>query len=61
MAGNDWTFDGVRVVRAGELDRNTPQTPGMDRAASITHAKVSASKISAGTVHIHPGDVHPKA
>jgi hypothetical protein len=24
----NWKFDGVRVVRAGELDINTPQTPG---------------------------------
>ena len=51
----DWKYDGVRVVRAGELDSNTAQTPGMDRAAAITHAKVGASKIWAGTVHIHPG------
>jgi uncharacterized RmlC-like cupin family protein len=51
----DWKYDGVRVVRAGELDGNTPQTPGMERAAAITHAKVGASKIWAGTVHIHPG------
>jgi len=51
----DWQHDGVRVVRAGELDSNTPQTPGMDRAAAITLASVGASKLWAGTVHIHPG------
>jgi uncharacterized RmlC-like cupin family protein len=55
MTSPDWKYDGVRVVRAGELDGNTPQTPGMDRAAAITHARVGASKIWAGTVHIHPG------
>ena len=55
MAISDWKYDGVRVVRAGELDGNTPQTPGMERAAAITHAKVGASKIWAGTVHIHAG------
>jgi len=55
MTSSDWKYDGVRVVRAGELDDNTPQTPGMNRAAAITHAKVGASKIWAGTVHIHPG------
>jgi uncharacterized RmlC-like cupin family protein len=55
MATTDWRFDGVRVVRAGELDTNTPQTPGMERAAAITHAKVGASKLWAGTVHIHAG------
>jgi uncharacterized RmlC-like cupin family protein len=54
-AGTDWQDDGVRVVRAGELDSNTPQTPGMDRAAAITWASVGASKLWAGTVHIHPG------
>ncbi|MDX6749180.1 cupin domain-containing protein [Geminicoccaceae bacterium 1502E] len=50
----DWRTNGVRVVRAGELDTNTPQTAGMNRAAAITHARVGAQKIWAGTVHIHP-------
>lgn len=50
----DWRTQGVRVVRAGELDTNTPQTPGMDRAAAIDAAKAGASKLWAGTVHIHP-------
>ena len=34
--GVDWRLHGVRVVRADELDTNTPQTPGMNRAAAIT-------------------------
>ena len=25
-----WRLDGVRVVHSGELDINTPQTPGMN-------------------------------
>jgi uncharacterized RmlC-like cupin family protein len=50
----DWRTHGVRVVRAGELDPNTPQTPGMDRAAAITHAQAGAQKLWAGTVTIHP-------
>ena len=54
-ATTNWKYDGVRVVHAGELDSNTPQTPGMDRAAAITHARVGATKIWAGTVQIHPG------
>ena len=29
----NWQHDGVRIVHAGELDTNTPQTPGMSRAA----------------------------
>src|SRR6202048_3101984 len=50
----DWRLNGVRVVQAHELDTNTPQTPGMDRAAAITRARVGAEKIWAGTVTIHP-------
>ena len=50
----DWKNQGVRVVHAGELDGNTPQTPGMDRAAAITFARAGASKLWAGTVSIHP-------
>ena len=49
-----WKYDGVRVVKGSELDTNTPQTPGMSRAAAITAAKVGASKIWAGTVSIQP-------
>ena len=51
----DWEKQGVRIVRAGELDANTPQTPGMSRAAAITHASAGASKLWAGTVVVDPG------
>jgi len=50
----DWKEHGIRVVRAGELDGNTPQTPGMTRAAAITHARTGASKLWAGTVSVQP-------
>ncbi len=50
----DWKEHGIRVVRAGELDSNTPQTPGMTRAAAITHARAGASKLWAGTVVVDP-------
>ena len=50
----DWRTQGVRIVRAGELDLNTPQTPGMSRAAAIDHARAGAQKLWAGTVSIHP-------
>lgn len=50
----DWRVHGVRVVRAGELDVNTPQTPGMSRAAAITTARAGAEKLWAGTVVIEP-------
>ena len=50
----DWKFHGVRVVKGSELDTNTPQTQGMNRAAAITHARCGAEKLWAGTVVIHP-------
>ena len=49
-----WRHHGVRVVKAGELDTNTAQTPGMNRAAAIDHARTGAEKLWAGTVVIHP-------
>src|SRR5947208_5350101 len=49
-----WRDHGVRVVKAGQLDTNTPQTPGMTRAAAINHARAGAEKLWAGTVSIHP-------
>ncbi|CAN5136248.1 cupin domain-containing protein [soil metagenome] len=49
----DWKVDGVRVIHANQLDPNTTQTPGMDRAAAINFARVGAQKIWAGTVTIH--------
>jgi uncharacterized RmlC-like cupin family protein len=49
-----WKFRGVRVVKHDELDTNTPQTQGMNRAAAITHARAGAEKLWAGTVVIHP-------
>lgn len=50
----NWRDNGVRIVRAGELDSNTPQTPGMSRAAAINQAKAGAEKLWAGTVNIQP-------
>ena len=49
-----WRDHGIRIVRGGELDTNTPQTPGMSRASAITHASVGASKLWAGTVVVEP-------
>ena len=48
-----WKHDGVRVIAANQLDTNTPQTPGMNRAAAIDFARAGAQKLWAGTVHIH--------
>ena len=49
----DWREHGVRVVKGSELDTNTAQTPGMNRAAAITYATAGAQKLWAGTVTIH--------
>ena len=49
----DWRHNGVRVIKGNQLDTNTPQTPGMNRAAAINAARVGAQKIWAGTVSIH--------
>ncbi|HXF60898.1 MAG TPA: cupin domain-containing protein [Caldilineaceae bacterium] len=54
MGQTDWRTHGVRVVRGDQLDFNTPQTPGMTRAAAINAARVGAQKIWAGAVTIHP-------
>ncbi len=50
----DWKTHGIRVVKSNELDLNTPQTPGMTRAAAITHARAGANKLWAGTVVVEP-------
>ena len=50
----DWKQHGIRIVRSGDLDSNTPQTPGMTRAEAISYARVGAQKLWAGTVVVHP-------
>jgi uncharacterized RmlC-like cupin family protein len=47
-----WRNDGVRIVRAGHLDSNTPQTAGMQRRAAVTTASTGAQQLWAGTVTI---------
>ena len=51
MNDHHWRDHGVRVVRACDLDPNTPQTAGMERAAAVT-ASSGAAKLWAGTVRI---------
>lgn len=50
----NWRDNGVRIVRSDQLDMNTPQTPGMTRAAAINRATAGANKLWAGTVNIQP-------
>ena len=52
-ASIDWKTHGVKVIASNQLDINTPQTPGMNRAVAIDLARVGAQKIWAGTVKIH--------
>src|ERR1700756_1090692 len=52
--GPDWKNHGLRIIRGGELDSNTPQTPGMTRAEAISHARVGAQKVWAGPVVVQP-------
>ncbi len=55
QAGPRWKHDGIRVIAADQLDPNTAQTPGMNRAAAIDFARAGAQKLWAGTVSIHAG------
>jgi uncharacterized RmlC-like cupin family protein len=50
----NWREAGVRIVRGDQLEANTPQTPGMSRAAAINQAMAGANKLWAGTVVIEP-------
>ena len=50
----DWRENGVRIIHNDRLDSNTPQTPGMTRAAAINRALAGAHKLWAGTVTIQP-------
>jgi uncharacterized RmlC-like cupin family protein len=54
VENSKWKDRGVKIVRAGELDPNTPQTPGMTRAAAITKARTGAAALWAGTVVVQP-------
>jgi uncharacterized RmlC-like cupin family protein len=50
----DWKEHGVKIVSAGELDLNTPQTSGMTRAAAVTQAGTGANKLWAGRMMVRP-------
>ena len=54
VSESKWRHHGVRVVKSDQLDPNTAQTPGMNRAAAINRARMGAEKLWAGTVVIHP-------
>jgi uncharacterized RmlC-like cupin family protein len=49
-----WRTDGVRIIRANELDDRTAQTLGMQRRAAVTTERTGARRLWAGTVTIDP-------
>lgn len=51
---DNWRTHGVKIIPSNRLDTNTPQTPGMTRAAAINQAMAGANKLWAGTVSIRP-------
>ncbi len=51
-AASHWRDHGVQVIRGDQLDTNTAQTLGMERAAAITAARNGAQKLWAGRVTI---------
>ncbi len=50
---DNWRNHGVKIIPGDRLDNNTPQTPGLTRAAAITHVRAGANKLWAGSVEIH--------
>ena len=40
----DWKHSGVKVIPGDSLDPNTPQTPGMSRAAAVKRARAAPKR-----------------
>src|SRR6266446_3383147 len=49
---SNWRDQVVKIIPGTQLDLNTPQTPGMTRAAAITHARTGANKLWVRTVAV---------
>ena len=45
----------VRIVRSGDLDQRTAQTPGMQRRAAIDRSSVGSEQLWVGVVTVEPG------
>jgi uncharacterized RmlC-like cupin family protein len=45
---------GVRVIRPGQFDANTPQTPGMQRVAAVSQELAGSTGIWAGVTVVQP-------
>ncbi|HLZ61646.1 MAG TPA: cupin domain-containing protein [Ktedonosporobacter sp.] len=44
----------IRVIKPGQFDSNTPQTPGMQRAAAVSRALAGSEGIWAGVTVVAP-------
>jgi len=49
------TASRVRVVKPADFDTNTPQTPGMQRVAAISHHLAGSVDLWAGVTVVAPG------
>ena len=45
----------VGIVRSGDLDQRTAQTPGMQRRAAIDRSSVGSERLWVGVVTVEPG------
>ena len=59
---SDGFHPNLRHIRASDLDRDTAQTPGMDRRSAISSHRVGSAKLWMGQTHVGPaqrsGDHH---
>ncbi len=54
MSTDDTTQPAIRVIRPHQFDANTPQTPGMQRVAAISHELAGSQGIWAGVTIVAP-------
>ena len=47
-------YPNLRHVRAAEVDADTAQSPGMQRFAAISNAKVGSERLWMGQTHVRP-------
>jgi uncharacterized RmlC-like cupin family protein len=47
-------YQGVKVIRPGQFDANTPQTPGMQRVAAVSRELAGSQGLWAGVTIVGP-------
>lgn len=59
---SDGFHPNLQHIRSGDLDRDTAQTPGMDRRSAVSNHRVGSEKLWMGETHVGPsqrsGDHH---